>query len=204
MATKVVAVRVEANGVVDGLTIPMSSATATLNGVVTADGSGLGGATVTVSGGGFSSTATTFTANPPGSYTVTGVPVPGTYVVTVSAPGRVSSTSTVTIAPGQTTATVDAQLLPATGQVDGTVTLNGVPIGAATVTVSDGTSAPASTVSATVGDVGGYEVGGLAPGIYSVTATYGAGTANAAGPVTVLVTVGVNPEQPGQPIVLAL
>ena len=86
----------------------------------------------------------------------------------------------------------------------GTVTLNGQPLGAATVTVSDGTSAPASTVSATVGNVGGYEIGGLAPGIYTVTATYGAGSTTAVGPITVLVTVGVNPELPGRPIVLAL
>ena len=70
--------------------------------------------------------------------------------------------------------------------------------------MSDGGTSPASTVSATVGNVGSYEVGGLAPGIYTVTATYGAGTANTAGPVTVLVTVGVNPALPGQPVNLEL
>jgi len=37
-----------------------------------------------------------------------------------------------------------------------------------------------------------------------VTATYATGTANAAGPVTKLITVDVNPDQPGQPVVLAL
>jgi hypothetical protein len=204
VTTKVVAIRLDANASNEGLSVPMSSATATLTGVVTADGGGLGGATVTVSGGGFSSSATTFTANPPGSYTVTGVPSPGTYVVTVSAPGRISSSTTVSIAAGQQTATVDAQLLPALGRVFGTVTLNGQPLGAATVTVSSGTDAPASTVSATVGNVGGYEIGGLAPGIYTVTATYGAGSTTAVGPITVLVTVGINPELPGRPIVLAL
>ena len=68
------------------------------------------------------------------------------------------------------------------------------------------TDAPASTVSATVGNVGSYEVGGLAPGIYTVTATYGRRHRPAAvGPVTVLVTVGVNPELArAEPIVLAL
>ena len=100
VATKVVAIRLDANQSADNQTIPMSAATATLTGIVTADGGGLSGATVTVSGGGFNSTATTFSANPPGSYTVTGVPAPGTYVVTVSAPGRVSASSTVTIAAG--------------------------------------------------------------------------------------------------------
>ena len=204
VSSEVVAVRLDANRSDEGRTIEMSSATAVLSGVVTADGAGLGGATVIVSGGGFSSAVTTFTANPPGSYTVTGLPSPGTYVVTVSAPGRVPASTTVTVAAGQGSATADAALLPATGRVFGTVTVGGTPVGAATITVSDGTSAPASTVSATVGNVGGYEVGGLAPGIYSVTATYAAGTANAAGPVTVLVTVGVNPEQPGQPVVIAL
>lgn len=204
VAPKVVAIRLDPNQSNEGQTIVMSAASATLTGIVTADGAGLGGATVTVSGGGFSSTATTFTANPPGSYTVTGVPAPGTYVVTVSAPGRVSSSSTVTLAAGQTSATVDATLLPATGSVFGTVRLNGQPIGGATVVVSDGGASPASTVSATVGNVGSYEVGGLAPGIYTVTATYGAGTGNVAGPVTVLVTVGVNPPQPGSPVVINL
>ncbi len=204
VGTNVVAIRLDANQSSTGQTIPMISATATLSGIVTADGAGLGGATVAVSGGGFASTATTFTANPPGSYTITGLPEPGTYVVTVSAPGRVSSSSTVTIAAGQPTANVDAELLPATGRVFGTVTLNGQPVGAATVAVSDGGAAPASTVSANVGNVGSFEVGGLAPGIYSVTASYGAGTARPPAPVTILVTVGVNPEQPGQPVVLAL
>ncbi|MFT3852748.1 MAG: carboxypeptidase-like regulatory domain-containing protein [Ilumatobacteraceae bacterium] len=204
VATKVVAVRLEANQSATGQTIQMSSDSAVLGGVVSDGTAGVGGATVTVSGGGFTSTATTFTANPPGSYTVTGVPTPGTYVVTVSAPGRVSASTTVTVAAGQATATADLQLQTSTGRVFGTVTRNGTPVGAATVTVSDGTNAPASTVSATVGDVGSYEVGGLAPGIYSVTATYGAGTANTAGPVTVLVTVAVDPEQPGSAVVINL
>ena len=204
VATKDVAIRLEAGQPATGQIITMTAATSTITGVVTANGVGLGGATVTVTGGGFASTATTFTANPPGSFTVTGVPTPGSYVVTVVASGWLSSTSTVTMAAGQPSAAVDVQLLPALGRVTGTVTLNGVPIGAATVTVSDGTKAAASTVSATVASARGtFEVDGLAPGIYTVTATYGAGTSSQAGPVTQLVTVSVNPDQPG-PLVLAL
>jgi hypothetical protein len=204
VASNVVAVPLEPGVPAPSQRIVMSSATGTLTGIVTADGAGLGGATVTVTGGGFSATATTFTANPPGSFTVTGVPAPGTYVVTVSAPGRVSSSTSVTFADGQSTASANTDLLPAVGRIFGTVTLDGKPIGAATVTVSDGGDSPSSTVSATVGDVGSYAVNGLAPGIYTVTATYATGTANAAGPVTKLITVDVNPDQPGQPVVLAL
>ncbi|MCU1504385.1 MAG: hypothetical protein JWM12_3739 [Ilumatobacteraceae bacterium] len=203
VATTVVAVKLDAGQSASGQSIAMVSAAGTLAGVVTADGSGLGGATVSVTGGGFSSTATTFTANPPGSYTVTGVPVPGTYVVTISAAGRVSTTTSVTLGGDQPNATVNADLLTAVGRIFGTVTLNGKPIGAATVTVSDG-DANVSTVSATVGSVGSYEVRDLVPGIYTVSATFGAGTAGQAGPVTRLVTVDVNPEVPGQPITIEL
>ncbi|MEO5898866.1 MAG: carboxypeptidase-like regulatory domain-containing protein [Ilumatobacteraceae bacterium] len=203
VATAVVAVKLEAGQSAPGQTVSMISATGTLTGVVTADGAGLGGATVTVSGGGFTATATTFTANPPGSYTVTGVPVPGTYVVTVSSPGREASSTTVTLGADQPNGTVSTDLLTAVGRIYGTVTLDGAPIGAATIVVSDGDKS-LSTVSATVGNVGSYEVRNLGPGIYTVTATFGTGTNAAVGPITRLVTVGVNPEVPGTPITIEL
>ncbi|MEO5723389.1 MAG: carboxypeptidase-like regulatory domain-containing protein, partial [Ilumatobacteraceae bacterium] len=138
-------------------TITMGSATGTLTGVVTADGAGLGGATVQVSGGGFNSTASTFTSNPPGSYLVTGLPVPGTYVVTVTAPGKLASSVSVTLTPEAASATVDTTMLSAVGRVYGKVTLNGNLVGGANVSVSDGNTV-VSTVSATVGNIGSFEV----------------------------------------------
>ena len=57
-----------------------------------------------------------------GTYTVPGLPAPGTYVVTLSGPGLQTQTSKVTAQARPVAAGVDADLVAATGSVAGTIT----------------------------------------------------------------------------------
>lgn len=192
----VTAVRLSAGGAAPPQRIVMGAATGTISGVVSGGGAGLGGVTITVSGGGFSTTVTSFTSNPPGSYIVTGVPVPGEYVLTFSTPGRESASVAVTLASGAPSATgVNVDLLPALGRVFGRV-VDGLaansPVGGAIVDVSDGLVVRSTVTSNAGPTLGSFEVNDLPPGTYTVTASF-AGRE----PVTYLVRVGVNPELPG-------
>ena len=84
------------------------------------------------------------------------------------------------------------------------MTLDGKPIGAATVTVSNGGANPASTVTATVGTVGSYSINGLDARHLHRDGHLRRRHRQPGGPVTKLVVVDVNPALPGQAVVLAL
>ena len=199
----VVAVALTAGASDSTQVVVMGSASGSVSGIVSADGSGLGDVTVHVSGGGFESTVTSFTDNPAGSYIISGLPVPGDYVITFSTPGRVAESIAVSITSSAPTATVNVSLLRSLGAIRGIVRdTSGVAVGGAIVTVSDGlhirTTVSLSTASGSSG-VGQFDMSGLAPGMYTVTVTYGSHT-----PVTYLVEVDVNPDLPSSPIVVLL
>lgn len=154
---------------------------------------GVGGAQVTVtSEDGQVRTATTLTqggrsgsgksaaraaADFVGTYTLPGLPVPGDYVVTISGDGLQTQTSKVRFGRGQSQASVDADLVSASGSVAGTVT--GLPtsgpaaglVGAGlTLENADNTYKTMSTSD----PAGGYLFNGVAPGTYTLrTAFFG-------------------------------
>lgn len=146
---------------------------------------GVGGATVTVtSDDGVVRTATTLTqgdkaarsnarvsAEFVGTYTVPGLPVPGTYVVTLSGPGMQTQTSKVHLKPGQSRAVADANLVASTGSVTGTVTglstsgdSSGIIGAGLTLSNADNTYKTMSTSEPS----GGYLFDGVAPGTYAL------------------------------------
>ncbi|WP_235547903.1 MULTISPECIES: carboxypeptidase-like regulatory domain-containing protein [unclassified Nocardioides] len=150
---------------------------------------GVGGATVTVtSESGEVRTATTLTqgdkvagssarvsADFVGTYTVPGLPAPGTYVVTLTGPGMQTQTSKVTLKPGQSRAATSADLVPSTGSVSGTVTSKATSgdtdpvIGAGlTLTNADNTYKTMSTSQ----PAGSYLLDGVAPGTYALTTQF--------------------------------
>ncbi|MCU1483326.1 MAG: putative invasin, partial [Actinomycetia bacterium] len=133
-------------------------------------------ATMTATSGG---TTTTLTA--PGgvaTYTAAHV-VPGTYTLSVTAPGYTAMTSQtgIVIAAGVTHAALAGTLTAIPGSITGTVTesLNDNPLNNVLVTATS-VIAPARTATATTNASGVYSIAGLEPGAWSVAfslATYG-------------------------------
>ena len=136
------------------------------------DGAPLGGITVSVSGESFTGETSTLTTGgaggAAGSFTVTGLPVPGEYTVTFSGAGVQSETlsASFTTAGPQDLGTV--VLLPFTSEVYGTVRSGGVGLGEVTVTLTDGGKRSQITTSAT-SPAGAYSFAGVPEGAYTLT-----------------------------------
>ncbi|MDI6917379.1 MAG: carboxypeptidase regulatory-like domain-containing protein [Thermoplasmatales archaeon] len=146
-------------------TLTLLSETGNISGRVTADGTGLNNATVTVEGAGL-----TAQTNITGHYTVTGVP-PGTYNVTASKSGYVSSTQTnVAVTAGNTTElnfTLTVSAEQQRGSISGTVKdKNGNPVSGATVKAYNASDMVAGT--AYTNSTGGYTLSNLLPGTYTI------------------------------------
>jgi hypothetical protein len=146
-------------------------ATGSLTGVVRdLDGDPIGSARVVVRGEGTVTTTATLTGTAasggPGSYRVSGLTVPGTYTVTVSAPGHVAQTRSVSFVVASAETELDVSLSPATGTLTGTVISSGAPVGGATVRIDDGRSA--RTVTSASDPPGAFSFTALEPGSYTV------------------------------------
>jgi hypothetical protein len=148
--------------------------------------SGVGGATVTVTDGTITRTATTVTSGPVGRYTLPGLPVPGKYTITIAEDGFLPQTQQIELHAGQSKAAVDAMLTPATAVVGGTVT---DPAGLGLVgagLVLTGPTSSYKTMSVS-NPPGSFRFNGVAPGTYVLGAElYGRIT----GYATVTATVG--------------
>lgn len=159
--TRTVVVSVEANQS-GSFTIDLVLATTTLRGRITSNGSAVNGATIEISGPG---TSQNTNSDISGDYLFTSL-ASGSWDVTVSATGYVTSTRTgVQLRTGVITSQ-DFVLAPANGQLNFTVqTSSGTPIEGISVTVSAGSVTVATTSAAT----GLVSFTGLAPGVYTVT-----------------------------------
>jgi hypothetical protein len=165
------------------LTLRLKTGVASLVGEVQATNSlgafgGLGGATVTVTNGTITRTATTITTRPVGFYTLPDLPVPGKFSVTISADGYLPQTQTVSLKKGQSKARVGAVLTSASATVTGKVIgddldQNGNSTGTS-VKVDAGlklTSQQASYKITTTSD-GQFHFTGVAAGTYVLSAEY--------------------------------
>ncbi len=135
------------------------------------DGTAVGGATVKVLGDDTESTTTTLTTGGlgggPGSFTVTDLPVPGNYAVSITAPGFQTETLSAFFFGGAEQNVGQVVLLPDTSVVRGTVSAGAVGLGEVTITLSDGTERTRTTTSAS-NPAGSYSFAGIAPGAYTV------------------------------------
>jgi hypothetical protein len=140
--------------------------------VVAADGSALGGISIRVLGDNFDATTSTLTTTGPagaaGSFTASGLPVPGNYTFSLSGPGLQTETvgATFTVAGPQSLGVVT--LLPDTAVIQGTVSGPSGGLGSVTVTLSDGTARTRVTTSAT-NPAGSWAFAGTPPGSYTLT-----------------------------------
>lgn len=174
-----------------GLAVAMAGGAGDVSGTVeAADGTPLGGVTVTVSGTTQPVTTQTLTAGQVGSYQITGLPTPGQFTLTFSLAGYLSETIPVDLASSGSAGGVDATLAPADGAISGTVVSGGTALSGATVSVTDG-GTPLTTTS-TSQPPGGFSLSGLPPGQYSVTVSL-------TGYQTTTVQVAVTAGQTAQP-----
>lgn len=162
------------------INVQLLGGTGMIAGTVTdSSGAPLGGAPVTITHGAVSSTTTSLTASgptgQPGSFSVTGLPTPGVYTVTVSSPGYTSQTVRVDLRSAASATGVTVALPRATGVVNGSVTASttataGAPAAAVSdvvVELSDGNT-PRATASAS-SPPGAYRFNDVPPGSYTLT-----------------------------------
>jgi hypothetical protein len=140
--------------------------------VVSSSGTAIGGVSVRVQGDNFDSTTSTLTTGGPGgdagSFTMSGLPVPGNYTVTFSSPGLQTETLGVAyLAAGQQSVGT-VTLLPDTAVIRGTVNGTSGGLSGVTVTLSDGTTRTRVTTSAT-NPAGAYAFAGAPPASYTLT-----------------------------------
>jgi hypothetical protein len=134
------------------------------------NGVGVGDVSVTVTGGTTSLTTRTLTAGAQGTYFMSGLPTPGDYTVTFTAPGRATQTVPVSLGSSGLATSVDATVSSTLATLQGNVISNVSHTGlsGATVTVTDGTNIR-TTTSSNAPTQGFFQVDGLAPGTYTVT-----------------------------------
>lgn len=171
-SSETIALELTAGQQLTGVSAVLVGGTGTITGVVNDDtGVPLGGVTVTVTRGEFTaSTATLTTASDVagiGGYEIAGIPTPGIYTVTFSAPGFVDETRIVRfLAPGLQPG-IDATMRRAQATISGRVAegLAGLP--GVTVTLTDGlTSRTTTTASSPLGD---YSFANVDPSTYTLT-----------------------------------
>jgi hypothetical protein len=133
-------------------------------------GNGIGDVLVTITGGTTSLTTHTLTAGAQGSYFLSGLPTPGDYAVTFTAPGRATQTVPVLLSSSGLATNVNATLSSTLATLRGNVIngSNGAGLASATITVTDGTNVR-TTTSADAPTGGFFEIDGLIPGTYAVT-----------------------------------
>lgn len=171
----------------------LTSGTGTITGLVRdGDSSGLlGGVTVTVGGSAASTaagsdpsgvattsspTTTTLTNGNVGGFSFSGL-ADGQYTLSFSLTGYTSASVPVVIdssrPAGKRAPVVQVRLYKQAGDITGTVWVDGTATPGATLTATDGTQTYTATSSSAGGQLpqGGYDLAGLPPGTYSVTAT---------------------------------
>ncbi|MEO9325446.1 carboxypeptidase-like regulatory domain-containing protein [Nocardioides sp. C4-1] len=161
----------------------LTAGTGTLSGRLLApDGTGVGGATVTV--GGAQSTTTdgtapavpttvTLTEGVAGSFSLSGLAAPGDYTLTFTAEGYSPTTVPVRLEDAGDPPELTVRLNTKLGSIGGIVRRgNGAAYSGAVVTITNGFQTWTATTggSGSIGGTGAYQVDNLPPGSYSVTA----------------------------------
>ncbi len=143
--------------------IGLRPGTGAITGTVRSGSQLLGDVTITATDGDVTRTTTTLTEGPVGTFSITDLPSPGIYTLSIEADGYMSQTRDVALSGGQ--AQVGVEMVASTGIIYGRLTdPGGNPIGGAGVTA---TSEDAVYKNTTAPD-GSYELVGLEPGSYVV------------------------------------
>lgn len=134
------------------------------------EGNPLGDVAVELAGDEFGATTTTLTTGDDGggvgTYSLSGIPVPGVYTITFDADGFVPETIEVGFLAAGPAPPTDVVLRPDVGEVSGSVSGEGTPLGDVRVELSDGV-AIRSTTTATA-PAGAFRFNAVAPGTYTL------------------------------------
>ncbi|MEX2628247.1 MAG: carboxypeptidase-like regulatory domain-containing protein [Ilumatobacteraceae bacterium] len=134
------------------------------------EGAPLGDVEVTLAGDGFDTATTTLTAGDDGggvgSYSLSGIPVPGVYTVTFVADGYVSETLEVGFLAAGPAPPTDVELRSDIGEITGTVRGGAEPLGDVGVELSDGVEVRTSTTA--TAPAGVFRFDGVGPGAYTL------------------------------------
>jgi hypothetical protein len=173
LASELRTVRVQPGDRLTGVTLLLRAGDGVIAGRVTnPDGVPVTGATVAVSSGTVSMTTLTLSGAPEtaGTFEVRDLQTPGTFSLSVTAPGHFGENQTIKLDAQQSIRELEIVLVPSEGRIGGRVTnAAGAPLGGATVTVI-GPGSTRTTASLSNGDVGSWLVTGLTvPGSYTVT-----------------------------------
>ena len=140
-----------------------------ISGSVSGAAGPVGGATVTASAGQVVVDTVTLTEDPVGSFTLRGLPTPGTYTVVITATGFAPATLSLTLTPAQELTGVAVLLGRDQATLGGQVSVPGGDPSGVVVTVTDG-AVTAQTVTQSSGTPGAWQVTGLrVPSTYTVT-----------------------------------
>lgn len=171
-ATQTLAVSLAAHQQLTGLSVILVPGTGSVSGTVTSGGSPAGGVTVTATNGQQTVSTVTLSVGAVGSYQLTGLINPGDYTITFSRSDLTAQTRAVSLSASDGTLSgVDADLVPNTAAVYGTITqTGGQPVHAVTVELSSGTT-DFKVTSADSPTPGAYEIDGLTPGTYTISFT---------------------------------
>jgi hypothetical protein len=196
-ASQTITLTLAAGQKLTGVAITLGQSSGSLAGTVkVTGGSSAAGVSVTVTNGKLTVQTTTQSGRDLGAWTVTGLPIPGTYTVTFSRPDLAAQTVSVALDAGgnvtagsqSTTVTssgITVAMQSATAVVYGTVTQSGGAtvcdsqnhLGEATVTVaSSTTSYTVISASKPTSDCGDYRLEAIPPGTYTLTVSAGSGT----------------------------
>jgi len=125
--------------------------------------------TVTPVQGSSTSTIATVTTTGTGTYAVTGIPTPGTYDLSFTAPGYRPGSDTEVLAGGEHDIANTVTLTARPGSISGTVTGGSGPLGGVTVTAA-ANGATFKTATPTTGAIGTFTLGNLpSPATYLLT-----------------------------------
>ena len=153
-----------------GVEISLRPGNGIISGTVSGPGGALGGARVVATDGSRTIETVSLTEGAVGTFAIRDLATPGQYTVTVTRDGYTSEASAVSLDPNQTTATVNARLIPATGSIQGRSLLDGVPGRGLTVSINGGTVNRTTAVVSQGSSAGNYGFFGLpAPATYTLT-----------------------------------
>jgi hypothetical protein len=150
-----------------GIGITMTPGVGTISGHITAGADPLGAVTITASAGDLSRSTTSLTEGDAGAYLLPQLKIPGSYTMSVSAPGFVTQTRQLDLAGNAES--VDFDLVRTTSTIVGLVTSNtNGPLPGVGITISKGELAFTSS-TAVAPSAGTFRVEDVPPGEYLIT-----------------------------------
>lgn len=199
-ASQTLTVSLTANQHLTGLAVDLLPGQGSISGTVTTPGgTPPGGVTVSANNGTTVLTTTTSSVSPVGSYSLTGLAVPGTYTVTFSRSDLESQTVDLVLSAGSPNLEdVDEAMSANTARLSGVVVgTNGHGIGNVTVTLVSGTTSYEVTTAASP-TAGAYTIEGITPGTYTLNFSQQGGV-----PVSSILTLAAGQEATESPTLTA-